>query len=86
MKDSGDEGSVDRLLTYRATEEDKEKATQAVIHYYTWHRTHLISALSWSQWSYYWTWHKAERMLAFVGLLGSGYTLARFAKGIPPNY
>jgi hypothetical protein len=80
MKDSGDGTSLTRLLNYEATEKDKKKATQAMIHYHTWHRSQLVSSLSWSQWWYYWTWYKAERTLAVMGLFGSGEQLLDLLK------
>jgi hypothetical protein len=77
--DLGDKDTSKRILDFEATKEDQEKATQAVIHYSYWHRHTLRSALSWPQWFYYWTWFKADRMLSFVGLLSTAYTLIRFA-------
>lgn len=79
LSDLGDKETSKRILDFEANEEDKEKATQAVIHYSYWHRRQLRATLSWPQWFYYWTWFKAERMLSFVGLLSTGYTLIRFA-------
>ena len=70
--------SVERILSLNEEDRDKTAAAQAVVHYWYWHRKQLRSAISWPASVYYWTWFKAERMLAFVGLVGGAYGVARY--------
>lgn len=71
------EGSFSRILNLEEQDRDKAAATQAVVHYWYWHRKQLRSAISWPAAFYYWTWFKAERMFAFIGA-GSEYQVTRW--------
>lgn len=54
--------TIDKVRSFTATDQDNEKATQAIIHYWYWHRRQLISTLNLPLWIYYWTWFKVKRM------------------------
>lgn len=71
-------GAFTRILNLEEADRDKAAATQAVVHYWYWHREQLRSAISWPAAVYYWTWFKAERMFAFIGLAGSAYQVSRW--------
>ena len=75
------EDTVNRILEYQSNEKDDEKATQAVVHYFYWHQKLLVDALDWKGKMYYYTFSQAERTLAAIGIISSGYALTRFAKG-----
>ena len=64
---------LDRILTFKATDEDESVAAQATLHYYSWHQTRLLKAISWPSWVYYHTVSRAERTLASLGLVAAAY-------------
>ena len=57
-------GRLERILTFNENEKDEKIANQAFLHYHTWHKTHLVSALNWPSYVYFHTIHRAERTVA----------------------
>ena len=70
----GDGQRLDRILGFaKLSEEDEMVASQAIVHYQSWHEKQLVSALSWSSWVEHFTINKAERTLATLGIVGATY-------------
>jgi len=70
-------GVIDRILRYEQEARDEARGTQALLHYWSWHRSQYLHALPWSKQLYYWTIYRAERTLAIVGLVGASYAARR---------
>lgn len=58
-----DDKRLQRILNFKETSVDEMVATQACIHYATWHHKQLVSALSWPNWFAYHTVDRVERTL-----------------------
>ena len=64
---------LDRILAFKATDEDEAVAAQATMHYHTWHENRLLAAISWPSLLYYHTVTRAERTLAIFGITAATY-------------
>jgi hypothetical protein len=73
--------TVENVLNFDEEKDPKDvkKVAQAVFHYNAWSRKTLLKALPWSTWTYYHTVYMAERTFAAIGVIGTGYTVWRFA-------
>ena len=60
-----------RIMAFKATDQDESVAAQATMHYYTWHESRLLKAISWPAWLYHQTLSRA--MVGFgAGAYGGG--------------
>ena len=74
----GDE-VLERLLNYQSTLKDEERASQAILHFTDMHERRLISSLDWTSWIRHYTVDKAEKTLASLLIISTGYAGMHFA-------
>lgn len=72
-------GRLDRILSYKETDEDEKVAAQAAIHYNDWHEEALSKALDWPSWLKFHTLVRAERTATVLGIAGTGFAGYRAA-------
>jgi hypothetical protein len=64
---------LERVRSFKDTQDDEKVCAQVCIHYHRWHNKQLVAALSWPDWIAYHTVERGERTLATFGIIGAGY-------------
>ena len=74
--------SMKRIATFDEVEKDERRAEQAVVHYFDYTQSNLVSALDWLGWIWHHTLYKAERTVAALtsaGVVFGGWRYVRSA-------